>query len=103
MPPPQPTIPGVRHYLYKSRMYSQITTTSSQRSPSTVVDDDGSSRFTGVYADDVEARQRLVTTYQTIHNSLHQSNTLNARSPGMPARLVYAVNEHEAVLGMVRR
>lgn len=103
-PPAHPAIPGLRHYLYKSRTYSQITTTRTKTSATSDIDD-GQTGFEGIYAEDVEARRRLVTTYQTIHDALHPSSSSSstraqAAHAGYQARLVYAVNEHEAVLGM---
>ena len=95
-----PPIPALRHYVYKSRTYVQIT-----HPP-----------FTGAYASSLAARRRLAGLYQRVHASLHETGAGGigtgtgpgagaaggvGRSSG-PMRLVYAVTADEAVLGMVR-
>ncbi|KAK4694121.1 vacuolar fusion protein MON1, partial [Phenoliferia sp. Uapishka_3] len=74
-------IPGLRHFLYKSRAYVQVT----------------SPAYEGDYVEE-ENKFRLITLYQRIHDSLHiRPATLGSSRPA--AKLVYLRTEHEAVLG----
>lgn len=82
-----PTVPGVRHYLYRSKTYVQLL-----QPPA----------FEGVYADAAtDDKKRLVTLYQTIREALHPSRSKVYEGPIAPARLVHIVTDHEAILGMV--
>lgn len=96
-----PPIPALRHYVYKSRTYVQIT-----HPPFA-----GEYEYTG----SLSARRRLVGLYQRVRASLHEcgagpgagaGGTGTGPAVGLgrssgPMRLVYAVTADEAVLGMV--
>ncbi|GLB38308.1 putative trafficking protein Mon1 [Lyophyllum shimeji] len=72
-------IPGLRHFVYKSRSHVQVTAPT----------------FEDPY-DSVEDRRRLITIYQTLHDALHaksgQEGTL---------KLQYIRTEMESVMGWI--
>ncbi|KAL8276925.1 hypothetical protein RQP46_010653 [Phenoliferia psychrophenolica] len=75
------SIPGLRHFLYKSRAYVQVT----------------SPAYEGDYVED-ENKFRLVTLYQRLHDALHiRRASLGSARPA--AKLVYLRTEHESLLG----
>jgi len=72
-------IPGVRHFVYKSRAHVQVT----------------APEYEEPY-DDVNERRRLVTLYQILHDNVH------ARSgQDQPLKLQYIRTERESVMGWV--
>ncbi|KAH6912786.1 vacuolar fusion protein MON1 [Coprinopsis sp. MPI-PUGE-AT-0042] len=73
-------IPGLRHFVYKSR--AQVQTTSPT--------------FEEPY-DKLSERKRLITLYQTIHDAIHARSGQEA-----PLKLQYVRTEHEGVLGWSR-
>lgn len=84
-----PPIPALRHFVYKSRPLVQVV-------HSSFTTEKGTYGYSGG-EEGARARTRLVTLYQTVHEALHSSSA----SGGGPPKLVYAVNEDEAVLGSV--
>jgi len=70
-------IPGLRHFMYKSR--NQVQTTSP------ILEDP---------YDKLSERRRLITLYQTIHDAIHARSGQDA-----PLKLQYVRTEHECVLG----
>ena len=81
-----PSVPGVRHYLYRSRTYVQLL------EPLTC---------DPLYSDSPADKRRLDTLYQTMHDSLHPPKIKGLAGGHAPARLIYIVGEHEAVLALV--
>ncbi|KAM0746693.1 DUF254-domain-containing protein [Meredithblackwellia eburnea MCA 4105] len=74
-------IPGLRHFLYKSRAYVQVT----------------SPAWEGEYEED-ENKFRLITLYQRLHDALHiRPAQLDTSRPA--AKLMFLRTEFEAVLG----
>ncbi|KAG8856423.1 Vacuolar fusion protein mon1 [Tulasnella sp. 330] len=73
-------IPGLRHFIYKSRTHVQLVTPNWEEP----------------YADESE-RTRLITLYQLVHDAVH------ARSgqPGGPLKLQFIRTDTECVLGWV--
>lgn len=72
-------IPGLRHFVYKSRGHVQTTTPS----------------FEDPY-DKLPERRRLITLYQTIHDAIHARSGQEA-----PLKLQYIRTEHECVMGWI--
>ncbi|KAH9969593.1 trafficking protein Mon1-domain-containing protein [Russula dissimulans] len=73
------SIPGLRHFIYKSRAHVQITLP--------------------VYEepyDDIKERRRLITLYQTMHDAIHAKS-----GQDLPLKLQYIRTEKEAVLGWI--
>jgi hypothetical protein len=74
-------VPGLRHFVYKSRAHVQLT----------------APRWEEPYGA-LKNRRRLVTLYQTLHDGVH------ARSgQGGALKLQYIRTESESVMGWVRR
>ncbi|KAI0250818.1 trafficking protein Mon1-domain-containing protein [Lactifluus subvellereus] len=73
------SIPGLRHFVYKSRAHVQIT----------------SPTYEEPY-DDVKERRRLITLYQTLHDGLHAKS-----GQDFPLKLQYLRTEKEAVMGWI--
>ncbi|KAI0283975.1 DUF254-domain-containing protein [Russula aff. rugulosa BPL654] len=73
------SIPGLRHFVYKSRAYVQITTPT----------------YEDPY-DDLKERRRLITLYQTMHDSIHAKS-----GQDLPLKLQYIRTEKEAVMGWI--
>ncbi|KAI0801948.1 DUF254-domain-containing protein [Irpex lacteus] len=75
------SIPGLRHFLYKSRSHVQVTMPG----------------YEDPY-DDLNERRRLITLYQTVHDAIHaksgQEGTL---------KLQYLRTEKESVLGWITK
>ncbi|KAK4054502.1 Vacuolar fusion protein mon1 [Microbotryomycetes sp. JL201] len=77
-------VPGLRHFLYKSKVHVQITQPA----------------YEGDYEVDGDNRRRLITLYQIVHESLHPRPSYISSLPNhIPAKLAYVRTEHEAVLG----
>ncbi|ORX34517.1 vacuolar fusion protein MON1 [Kockovaella imperatae] len=74
------SLPGLYHFIYKSRQSIQIT------APSWEPPYDGA------------ARDRLITLYQHLHDSLHAK-----AGQAEPLRLVYVKTQHEACLGWMTK
>jgi len=72
-------IPGLRHFLYKSRAQVQITCPT----------------FEDPY-DDVDERRRLTTLYQIIHDAIHAKSGQEAT-----LKLQYIRSEKESVMGWI--
>jgi vacuolar fusion protein MON1 len=72
-------IPGLRHFLYKSRAQVQITFPT----------------FEDPY-DNTGERRRLVTLYQILHDALHAKS-----GQGAPLKLHYIKTDKESVMGWV--
>ena len=72
-------IPGLRHFLYKSRSHVQITMP----------------EFEDPY-DDLDDRRRLITLYQTLHDAIHAKS-----GQGSTLKLQYIRTERESVMGWV--
>ncbi|KAK7690019.1 hypothetical protein QCA50_006663 [Cerrena zonata] len=72
-------IPGLRHFLYKSRSHVQITMP----------------EFEDPY-DDLNERRRLVTLYQTLHDAIHAKS-----GQGSTLKLQYIRTERESVMGWI--
>jgi hypothetical protein len=73
------SIPGLRHFIYKSRAHVQITTP--------------------IYEepyDDIKERRRLITLYQTMHDNIHAKS-----GQDLPLKLQYIRTEKEAVMGWI--
>ncbi|KAI9512410.1 trafficking protein Mon1-domain-containing protein [Russula earlei] len=73
------SIPGLRHFIYKSRSHVQIT----------------SPIFEEPY-DDVKERRRLIILYQTLYDGIHAKSGQN-----LPLKLQYIRTEKEAVMGWI--
>ncbi|KAH9980276.1 DUF254-domain-containing protein [Lactifluus volemus] len=73
------SIPGLRHFVYKSRAHVQIT----------------SPTYEDPY-DDVKERRRLITLYQILHDGLHAKS-----GQDHPLKLQYIRTEKEAVMGWI--
>ncbi|GAA6039406.1 hypothetical protein JCM8097_002841 [Rhodosporidiobolus ruineniae] len=79
-------IPGLRHFVYKSRALVQVTRPA----------------WEGEYREeDSEGRCRLVTLYRTVHEALHPRLAQAGAPAKPPAQVQYVRTEHEAVLGWV--
>ncbi|ORY89278.1 vacuolar fusion protein MON1, partial [Leucosporidium creatinivorum] len=78
-------IPGLRHFLYKSKSHVQVTHPG----------------YEGDYEVEENKIRRLLTLYQKIHEVIHLRPTTSASGGAArpPAKLVYLRTEHEAVLG----
>ncbi|KAF8158266.1 trafficking protein Mon1-domain-containing protein [Crassisporium funariophilum] len=72
-------IPGLRHFVYKSRTQVQITLPT----------------FEDPY-DDTQARKRIMTLYQTLHDSIHAKSGQDA---GL--KLQYIRTDSESVMGWI--
>jgi len=73
------SIPGLRHFIYKSRAHVQITTP--------------------IYEepyDDIKERRRLITIYQTLYDGIHAKS-----GQDLPLKLQYIRTEKEAVMGWI--
>ncbi|GAA5939966.1 hypothetical protein JCM1841_000904 [Sporobolomyces salmonicolor] len=77
-------IPGLRHFIYKSRALVQVTRPA----------------WEGDYLCS-RAQYRLVTLYQTVYESLHSRPAQSGSGARNPAQVQYVRTEHEAVLGWV--
>ncbi|KAM0791330.1 hypothetical protein ACM66B_005800 [Microbotryomycetes sp. NB124-2] len=76
-------IPGLRHFLYKSKVHVQITQPA----------------YEGEYENE-DNRKRLVTLYQNVHEVIHPRSThATGNANSVPAKLAYIRTEHEAILG----
>ncbi|WRT64932.1 uncharacterized protein IL334_001872 [Kwoniella shivajii] len=74
--------PGLRHFIYKSRQYIQIT----------------QPEWEAPYIEDSVDRKRLITLYQKLHDAIH------ARSgQSQSFKLVYIRTEHEACLAWLTK
>ncbi|KAI0300286.1 trafficking protein Mon1-domain-containing protein [Russula brevipes] len=73
------SIPGLRHFIYKSRAHVQIT----------------APIYEEPY-DDIKERRRLVTLYQTMHDNIHAKS-----GQDLPLKLQYIRTEKEAVMGWI--
>ncbi|KAH8998584.1 vacuolar fusion protein MON1 [Lactarius akahatsu] len=73
------SIPGLRHFIYKSRAHVQ-TTAPIYEEP----------------YDDINERRRLVTLYQTLHDGIHAKS-----GQDLPLKLQYIRTEKEAVMGWI--
>jgi hypothetical protein len=89
------SIPGLRHFVYKSRAHVQITTPTYEEPY-----DDIKERRRLVFNDQSFALSkvsvRLVTLYQTMHDSIHAKS-----GQDLPLKLQYIRTEKEAVMGWV--
>ncbi|WVQ97911.1 hypothetical protein IAU59_005028 [Kwoniella sp. CBS 9459] len=74
--------PGLRHFIYKSRIHVQIT----------------QPEWEAPYTEDSEARKRLITLYQKLHDAVHARSGQSA-----PLKLVYLKTEHEACLAWLTK
>jgi len=72
-------IPGLRHFVYKSRQHVQIT----------------SPKWEEPY-NDINERRRLITLYQLIHDAIHAKSGQEA-----PLKLQYVRTENESVMGWI--
>jgi len=72
-------IPGLRHFVYKSRSIVQIT----------------APIFEDPY-DEVEDKRRLITLYQTLHDAIHAKSGQEG-----PLKLQYIKTERESVMGWI--
>ncbi|ETW81578.1 hypothetical protein HETIRDRAFT_417684 [Heterobasidion irregulare TC 32-1] len=73
------SIPGLRHFIYKSRAHVQIT----------------APMYEDPY-DSIDEQRRLITLYQTLHDNIH------ARSgQGVPLKLQYIRTQKESVMGWI--
>lgn len=72
-------IPGLRHFLYKSRSHVQITMP----------------EFEDPY-DNLDERRRLITLYQTLHDAIHAKS-----GQGSTLKLQYIRTDRESVMGWV--
>ncbi|KAI0039675.1 DUF254-domain-containing protein [Auriscalpium vulgare] len=73
------SIPGLRHFIYKSRAHVQITAP--------------------VYEepyDNITERRRLITLYQTLHDGIHAKS-----GQDLPLKLQYIRTEKESVMGWI--
>ncbi|GAA5970190.1 hypothetical protein JCM21900_005873 [Sporobolomyces salmonicolor] len=75
-------IPGLRHFIYKSRALVQVTRPA----------------WEGDYLCS-RAQYRLVTLYQTVYETLHSRPAQSGSGARDPAQVQYVRTEHEAVLG----
>ncbi|KAH9049918.1 trafficking protein Mon1-domain-containing protein [Lactarius hengduanensis] len=73
------SIPGLRHFIYKSRAHVQ-TTAPIYEEP----------------YDDINERRRLITLYQTLHDGIHAKS-----GQDFPLKLQYIRTEKEAVMGWI--
>ncbi|KAN0139868.1 Trafficking protein Mon1 domain containing protein [Lactarius tabidus] len=73
------SIPGLRHFIYKSRSLVQIT----------------APIYEEPY-DDINERRRLITLYQTLHDGIHAKS-----GQDLPLKLQYIRTEREAVMGWI--
>ncbi|GAA5881996.1 hypothetical protein JCM1840_002092 [Sporobolomyces johnsonii] len=78
-------IPGLRHFVYKSRALVQVTRPA----------------WEGDYLSSSQAQYRLITLYQTVYESLHPRPAQSGSGVRNPAQVQYVRTEHEAVLGWV--
>ncbi|GAA5845470.1 hypothetical protein JCM11251_003394 [Rhodosporidiobolus azoricus] len=79
-------LPGLRHFLYKSRALVQVTRPG----------------WEGEYKDEEgEGRKRLITLYQTVHDVLHPRPAVAGSVARQPAQVQYVRTEFEAVLGWI--
>ncbi|OCF42348.1 vacuolar fusion protein MON1 [Kwoniella heveanensis CBS 569] len=74
--------PGLRHFIYKSRIHVQIT----------------QPEWETPYTEDSVDRKRLITLYQKLHDSVHARSGQSA-----PLKLVYLKTEHEACLAWLTK
>ncbi|KAI0031908.1 DUF254-domain-containing protein [Vararia minispora EC-137] len=72
-------IPGLRHFIYKSRSHVQIT----------------SPIFEDPY-EDLHERRRLITLYQILHDNIHAKS-----GQDLPLKLQYIRTDREGVLGWI--
>ncbi|KAI0320195.1 trafficking protein Mon1-domain-containing protein [Amylostereum chailletii] len=72
-------IPGLRHFIYKSRLHVQIT----------------APIFEEPYGD-LHERRRLITLYQILHDNIHAKS-----GQDLPLKLQYIRTEKEGVLGWI--
>ena len=90
------SIPGLRHFIYKSRAHVQITAPIYEE-PYDDIKERRRSEF-----DDLprfalsEASLRLITIYQTLHDGIHAKS-----GQDLPLKLQYIRTEKEAVMGWV--
>jgi len=73
------SVPGLRHFIYKSRSHVQITLPAYEEP-----------------YDDMMERRRLITLYQTMHDAIHAKS-----GQDLPLKLQYIRTEKEAVLGWI--
>ncbi|KAI0269832.1 trafficking protein Mon1-domain-containing protein [Gloeopeniophorella convolvens] len=73
------SIPGLRHFIYKTRAHVQIT----------------SPTYEDPY-DDVKEQRRLITLYQILHDGIHAKS-----GQDLPLKLQYIRTEKEAVMGWI--
>lgn len=94
-------IPGLRHFVYKSRAHVQVTVP--------VYEDPYDSQEErrrwayprlpfGPCGTDFAVRRRLVTLYQVVHDNIHARSGQKG-----PLKLQYVRTEREAVMGWVSR
>ncbi|TFY66718.1 hypothetical protein EVG20_g4361 [Dentipellis fragilis] len=73
------SIPGLRHFIYKSRSHVQITVPT----------------YEDPY-DDNKEQQRLMTLYQTLHDAIHAKS-----GQDLPLKLQYIRTERESIMGWI--
>ncbi|KAA1469993.1 DUF254-domain-containing protein [Dentipellis sp. KUC8613] len=73
------SIPGLRHFIYKSRSHVQITVPT----------------YEDPY-DDSKEQQRLMTLYQTLHDAIHAKSGQN-----LSLKLQYIRTEREGIMGWI--
>ncbi|KAI0061695.1 DUF254-domain-containing protein [Artomyces pyxidatus] len=73
------SIPGLRHFIYKSRAHVQIT----------------APIYEEPY-DDINERRRLITLYQVLHDGIHAKS-----GQDLPLKLQYICTEKESVMGWI--
>ncbi|BGP20036.1 hypothetical protein JCM10213_000582 [Rhodosporidiobolus nylandii] len=79
-------IPGLRHFVYKSRALVQVIRPA----------------WEGEYREEgSDGRCRLITLYQTVHEALHPRPVAAGSAAKPPAQVQYVRTEHEAVLGWI--
>ncbi|GAA5979415.1 hypothetical protein JCM11641_005027 [Rhodosporidiobolus odoratus] len=79
-------IPGLRHFFYKSRSLVQVTRPA----------------WEGDYKEEGgDARSRLVTLYQNVHEALHPRSAAAGTPAKAAAQVQYVRTEFEAVLGWI--
>lgn len=103
-------IPGLRHFLYKSRVHVQVTSPKWDDEYQSL-DDQRRYAFLGLWLDETYIDLatsfpcsvtlfpqiiRLITIYQTVHDAIHAKS-----GQGITLKLQYIRTEKEAVLGWV--
>ena len=89
------SIPGLRHFVYKSRAHVQITAPTYEE-PYDDIKERRRSVFNGQSFVLSEVSIRLITLYQTMHDNIHAKS-----GQDLPLKLQYIRTEKEAVMGWV--